>query len=332
MRAWLGDSTRIDLNVQDGRYELDVVVHHEGMIFIVEVKGRDEIPLINSARHRLGVYAASRPTVVPVIAVPYMGPKARAYARSEGLSWLDLSGNADIRGPGVRILVEGQPNRFASPGRPSTAFSDKASRISRAMLVEPQRWWRQRDLVEVTELSTGFVSKVVGRLDEDELLDRAPEDRSFGPRSPDLLLDAWAQVYDFRKHDILRFHAVGRTGASVAESVAKKLAGVSGLRWVATGLAAAWLWTHFADFRLATFFVSEPLADPSSLGLRAVERGENVWIAVPRDDGVFYSDEQLSGIRCAHPVQVYLDLLGHPERAEEAASYLRAHKLDTGTP
>ena len=332
MRAWLGSSADVETDVRNGDDELDVVVRHEGVTFVVEVKRADEIALMESARHQLARYLESRPDAVPVLAVPYMGPKAREFARSEGLSWLDLSGNADIRGPGVRILVEGNPNRFASPGRPSTAFSDKASRISRAMLVEPERWWRQRDLVEATGLSTGYVSKVVGRLREDELLDNRSGDGSVRPRSPDLLLDGWAQVYDFRKHDIARFHAVGRTGAEVTEAVARKLADRSELRWVATGLAAAWLWTRYADFRLATFFVFEPLLDPEALGLRAVDRGENVWIAVPRDEGVLYAADEVSGVRCAHPVQVYLDLLGHPERAEEAASYLRTHKLDWRRP
>jgi hypothetical protein len=154
---------------------------------------------VESARHQLARHIESRPDAVPVLAVPCMGPKAREFARSEGLSWLDLSGNADVRGPGVRILLEGKPNRFASPSRPSTAFSDKASRISRAMLVEPERWWRQAELIEVSGLSTGYVSKVVGRLGEDDLLDSRPDDQSSRPRSPDLLLDAWAQVHDFRK-------------------------------------------------------------------------------------------------------------------------------------
>ncbi len=330
MRAWLGPSSEAETEVRPGDDEFDVVVRHEGMTFVVEVKRADEIALMESARRQLARYLESQPDAVPVLAVPYMRPKAREFARSKGLSWLDLSGNADIRAPGVRILVEGNPNRFASPGRPSTAFSDKASRISRVMLVEPERWWRQRDIVEATDLSTGYISKVVGRLDEDELLERHPVDRRFRPRSPDLLLDGWAQVYDFRKHDIARFHAVGRTGASVAEAVSRSLAERSDTRWAATGLAAAWLWTRHADFRLATFFVSKPLLDPEALGLRAVDRGENVWVAVPRDDGVLFAAEKLSGIQCAHPVQVYLDLLGHPERAEEAASYLRTHKLDWG--
>lgn len=330
MEEWLGAAveTEAEPRVRDEGY--DLLVRHGDSILVVEFKRADEIALVESARHHLARYTEARADAVPVVAVPYMGPKAREFARSVGLSWLDLSGNADIRGPGVRILVEGRPNRFASPGRPSTAYSDKAARISRVMLVEPERWWRQADLIEATGLSSGYVSKVVGRMTEDELLDNQAEDRSFRPRSPDLLLDAWAQVYDFRKHDIARYHAIGRTGVEVAEAVAGKLAGRSDLKWAATGLAAAWRLTRYADFRLVTFFVSAPLLDPEALGLRPVDRGENVWIAVPRDEGVLYAAEEVSGVRCAHPVQVYLDLLGHPERAEEAASYLRTHRLDWG--
>jgi len=33
---------------------------------------------------------------------------------------------------------------------------------------------------------------------------------------------------------------------------------------------------------------------------------------------------------CVHPVQVYLDLKGHPERAKEAASMVRQERLKWG--
>jgi hypothetical protein len=332
MEAWLGAAVEVEVGPPTRDDGFDLSIRHGDTILVVEVKRADEIALVESARLHLAGYTEGRADAVAVLAVPYMGPKAREFARSVGLSWLDLSGNADIRAPGVRILVEGKPNRFASPGRPSTAFSDKAARIARVMLVEPERWWRQAELIEATALSSGYVSKVVGRMSADDLLDGHPEDRSFRPRSPDLLLDAWAQVYDFRKHDIARYHAIGRTGTEVTEAVAGKLRSRADLQWAATGLAAAWRQTRYADFRLATFFVSAPLLDPEALGLRPVDRGENVWIAVPRDEGVLYAAEDVTGLRCAHPVQVYLDLLGHPERSEEAASYLRTHRLDWGRP
>ncbi len=326
LSAWLGQPVEVEREVAlDDGSEMDLIVHAQGVTLLVEVKASDGLAGLELARSHV-LRQAQLHAGVPLVAVPYMGGKAREFARSVNLSWMDLSGNADIRGPGLRILVEGQPNRFASPGRPATTFSDRAARLSRAMLVEPERWWQQRELAKTVGISTGYVSKVVARLLEVELLVQDPEG-GLRPRSPDLLLDAWAQTYDFRRHEIARFHAVGRTGPSVAESLAGRLAAVPGLTWAATGLAAAWACTHFVDHRLVTFFVSQPLLEPEAVGLRPVSQGENVWLAVPRDEGVFFGAETNSGLHCVHPVQTYLDLLGHPERAKEAAEHLRTQRL-----
>ena len=66
----------------------------------------------------------------------------------------------------------------------------------------------------------------------------------------------------------------------------------------------------------------------NSLVFREEERGSNVWFVVPKDEGVFHGSKKVEGIDCAHPVQVYLDLSGHPERAIEAADNLRNEFLN----
>ena len=48
-----------------------------------------------------------------------------------------------------------------------------------------------------------------------------------------------------------------------------------------------------------------------------------MWLVVPNDEGVFYGAAECEGIRCVHPVQMYLDLKDHPERSVEAAAQLR---------
>jgi hypothetical protein len=40
------------------------------------------------------------------------------------------------------------------------------------------------------------------------------------------------------------------------------------------------------------------------------------------DEGVFLGVQERDGLPCAHPVQVWLDLKGHPERASETARHL----------
>lgn len=326
LKQWLDSPVETELAVRLGDQEADIVARTSNSVLVIEVKGTDDVAVLERGCHQLEAYIREMADAVPVLVVPYMGPKARAFVQGRGMSWLDLSGNADIRGPGLRILVQGRPNRFATPGRPSTAFSPKASRLSRAMLVEPERWWLQAELAEATQLSAGYVSKVISRLQEDRLVERADDGR-LRPKAPSLLLDAWSQVYDFSRHEVSRCHAVGRTGAAVLERLAGELDRRGDLTWAATGLAAAWQLNRHADFRLVTVYVSKPLLDPELLGLRPVERGENVWVVVPRDEGVLYGSQEVEGVCCAHPVQVYLDLSGHPERAREAASHLRSHHL-----
>jgi hypothetical protein len=56
-------------------------------------------------------------------------------------------------------------------------------------------------------------------------------------------------------------------------------------------------------------------------------KGANVWLVVPNDVGVFDGVETKEGTACVHPVQAYVDLLRHPERAKEAAAELRTRML-----
>ena len=97
-----------------------------------------------------------------------------------------------------------------------------------------------------------------------------------------------------------------------------------------TGLAGAWLLNQFAGFRLVAFYVSQlPSAQAQqAMGFREESRGENVWLVVPNDEGVFHGAAEREGIPCVHPVQAYLDLKGHPERASEAAERLRNEFLN----
>lgn len=323
---WLGVPNVSALPLPNEPVQPDYVLQAGPTKFVVEAKSVDDIANVDYAIRQLAVTRQAVPNAVPLLVVPYMGPKARRYVSSRDTSWMDLSGNADIRGPGIRILIDGKPNKFAASGRPSSAFSPRASRIARVMLVAPNRRWLQSELVRETGLSGGYVSKVVGRLVEDGLIASQTADGRLLPRSPSTMLDAWAQTYDFAKHSVAKFHAIGRTGPEVLAGVAGRLQ-AAGVDYAATGLAAAWQISRYADFRLTTIFVAEPLLNAETLGLRPVDQGENVWIVTPNDAGVFYAAKDVNGVKCVQPVQAYLDLAGHSERAKEAAVELRSHHL-----
>jgi hypothetical protein len=310
---------------KDGRSP-DAVVRAGPFTFLVEWKGSGRAAAVGQAIERLLGYATPNQGI-PLVAVPFMGEIGRKRCSEAEVAWLDLSGNARIFATGLRILIEGKPNRYKQRGRPSTAFAPNSSRIARWLLMHPSQWLTQREIARATDTDEGYTSRVVGRLEEDELISRNP-DGAIRPRNPDLLLDAWIEEYDFTQHRILKGHVAARSGDALLRQIAGDL-GKASVDFAATGLGAAWLLDRFAGFRIATLYLA---AEPSqelltSLSFRADERGANVWLVVPNDEGVFHGVTEVGDIRCVHPVQTYLDLSAHPERAEEAAQRLRANHL-----
>jgi hypothetical protein len=264
---------------------------------------------------------------IPLLVVPFMGETGRTLCEEHEIAWLDLSGNAHIKAPGLLINIEGKPNRFKSAGRPPNLFAPKSSRIVRQFLIQPDRALNQRELSQATDLDEGYTSRIVRRFEETGLVVRDEEGLP-RPKDTEQLLDAWHEAYDFMKHHIIKGHVAARTGKELLHRIADVLE-KQAPGYAATGLGAAWLYTHFANFRVATFYLSHVPADglSNTLGFREDDRGANTWLVVPNDEGIFHGSEVQEGIRCVHPVQVYLDLKAHPERSAEAASRLRQEYL-----
>lgn len=267
--------------------------------------------------------------IVPVLAVPFMGPAGRSLCREESCSWLDLSGNANIHAPGLFVRLEGNPNRFKRRGRRASAFAPVASRVVRHMLTHPMVHFSQRHLAQVTGMDEGYVSRVVRNLADQGLVAR--RDKAVRVLDADLLLRAWLDEYDFGRHHRIAGHMPARDGAALAGMLADALGDQPhDPPYAATGLAAAWCYGRFAGFRTASMYVhaasaADVLAD---VGFRPTERGANVWLLMPNDPGVFQGVATHDGVHCVSPVQLYLDLHAHPERAEEVALEVKSRHLN----
>ncbi|HTU79885.1 MAG TPA: hypothetical protein VMF09_14115 [Solirubrobacteraceae bacterium] len=81
-----------------------------------------------------------------MLVVPFMTVAGAKAAAERDLNWLDLSGNAHIRDKDLYVSVQGRPNKFPARGRPSSPLAPKSSRITRTLLLDPERWWRQKEL------------------------------------------------------------------------------------------------------------------------------------------------------------------------------------------
>jgi hypothetical protein len=309
------------------RKNIDLLVQVGIHRFAIEWKSTGTIAVVTAAIKQLKNYTREFPDLIPIIAVPFMGPAGRELCMEERVSWLDLSGNADIVATGLRIHVAGNANKFKKPGRPKNLFAPKSSRIVRQLLLRATHPFTQRELAIETGVNEALVSRVVRELEAKALIIR-DEAGAVKPRDPDLLLDAWLEAYSFRKHQIIEGFVAERSSDAVLQGLSETFK-KTGVNYAATGLAGAWLLTHFANFRIVTFYLkTRPSKELlQQLRFKEQDRGGNVWLVVPNDEDVLTGSTEREGIISAHPLQVYLDLKGHPERAKEAAEAVRKEYL-----
>ena len=309
----------------------DLVAEAAGKTFVVEFKKSTGAAPIATAIKQLSMFAERfSKKSVPLLAVPFMGEVGRHLCEEAGVGWIDLSGNARIVAPGLRVIVDGRPNLFRSVGRPPSLFAAKSSRVIRWLLIHHAEPLTQRQIARATYMTEGFVSRIVRGLEQEGYLVR-DQQGAIRPKDPALLLDAWRDAYRFSRHTIHKGHVAVRSGDALLRFVSNALVELR-IDHAATGLAGAWALTQFAAFRITTVYIP---TDPSPALLERLSchedpRGANLWLVVPNDMGVFQGATEKDGIHCVHPVQVYIDLKGHPERASEAAEHLRTEYLNWG--
>jgi hypothetical protein len=303
---------------------IDLLVHGPKLSFAVEWKSIGDAANVGAAVLQVGRFMerTAGKNIIPMVAVPYMGETGRRLCAEAAVSWIDLSGNAWIDAPGRQIHILGNRNRFASAGRPANVFAPRSSRVVRVLLMDPSRSFSQTELVSAAGVDKGRVSRIVRRMQAMDLL--ISERGGYRLKDPSVALEAWKEAYDFRQHDVLEGHVPVRDPEELL-GVLKKAALKSDVAWALTGLAAAWRLTHFAMYRLTSLFAGQvpSAAWLDALGFVEGSRGANLWILTPTDDSVFMGARNVQGVQCVHPLQAYLDLKAHPERASEAATRLR---------
>lgn len=324
----LGASIKREVSAR-GRPQADAVGEINGQTWVFEIKNSSRPGIVAAASEQLSRMAEALGATMAILVVPHMGAAGCKTASDLGLNWIDLSGNASIRdGSGLYIQVQGKADKSATRGRPSSPFAPKSARITRELLIDPTRWWRQKDLAAVTGLDDGHVSRVIRRLRDERFLEES--DLAFRPLDPLILLDAWAAEYRFDHHDAVLGHATG-TGVELTRELDACLRAAN-VSHAFTGLPAAWLLTHFAQFRLSSVYVDrDPHEVADRIGLRVESRGANVQLLHPGDAGVFEGERELDRVACVSPAQVYVDLQHLPERASEAAAELRRGGLWLGS-
>ncbi|MBV1777365.1 hypothetical protein KSF73_16715 [Burkholderiaceae bacterium DAT-1] len=264
----------------------------------------------------------------PVLIAPYISTAVGQMCEENGVSYLDLEGNARITFGGVFIerMVASKP--VAQQRELKSLFKPKSAQVLRALLREPNRAWRVNELSELTGVSLGHVSNVRTGLINREWA--SVSNNGLILSEPDALLDAWRENYTAPSGERLRFYTPlhGSSLEDAARSVLFAGNGNGGAVF-ASFSAAQWL-APYARTGTHYFFCDDQGLHKLQpvLKLTPVAKGENVVITVLKDVGWFAdSVEPVQGAVCTSPVQTYLDLSIAGERGAEAAEYLRQARL-----
>ncbi len=245
----------------------------------------------------------------------YLSDPVRRQLDRHGISYADATGNLSLVAdrPAVWVRDRGaDADPWRGPGRPSGVLTGEPSdRVVRA-LADHVGEISVPELIKLSGASTGATYRVVEVLVERELVRRVPRGPIVEVRW-EPMLRAWAA--ERKVCAVRRFTApegVTATRARLAERI--------DIPYALTGVGA----TDYAAPTLLEVYADDPDDFADSLGLRPVEHGGDVVVAIPWSPVVFERMDRRSGLRHAAVSHVYADLLTGPFRNDDAAEHVRS--------
>lgn len=308
---------------------LEVRAHSAYATIAVEAKSsltpRDVERLFGSVGRKL--FALS-PYVSILVVAPWLSPRTRELLRSEGLNYIDLTGNARVQLETPALFIESQgADRDPAPApRPKARIrGPKAGRLLRT-LVDVRPPYGVRELAEATALAPGYVSRLLDALDDEALVERSKRGRveSTDPRG---LLRRWAESYEvFTSNAAVSFLAP----PGAAQTLPRLSELTSGERAAVTGSFAAARIAAVAAPALLSVYTRDASAVSRRLGLIPADVGANVVLLTPPDDIVWWRTQAQGGVSYVAPSQAAVDCLtGNgrmPSEGEALLDWLTANE------
>lgn len=307
--AWLRERVPAAWTV-DVRADSAIEVRSPGVYatFAVEARRslgpRDVERLFGSLGKRVRALA---PNVKILVVAPWLSARTRELLAAEGMSYVDLTGNALVRleNPALFIQTRGADRDPApAPRGKARVRGPRAGRLIRT-LVDVRPPYGVRELAQATGLAPGYVSRLLDALDEDALAERSKRGRV---QSVDVagLLRRWAESYDvFSSNDAATFLAA--RGAAQALLPLADLPDAA--QTAVTGSFAAVRLAPVAGPALLCVYCENVNALAEGLDLIPTDEGANTVLLRPFDPVVWQRTDRQDGIRYVAPSQAAIDCL-----------------------
>jgi hypothetical protein len=310
---------------------------------------------LKPSRARLAILKMTHPAPL-LLVTPELSPRLIEFCKAQGIAAMDLNGRAWLRGPGLMVDRGPRPGRgFHYELEPRNFFEGKSARILRCLLTDRDRLWTQGEIVARTRVSGGLASRIVQHLISHGYLDKAGS-REFRIGDPLDLLDAWAggdrpdrlanpsrfctdlapMEIARRLHDLYsrKPHPDGRSATpimvgSALEAVQRSLIPFKGAfppLLFTQGIAATLRCPHAPPALATSAYVSylPTQGQLDTLELRPVTEGGNVWLFLPRDEGIFLESQTAQDLPLTTDAQMYLDLQAAGVGGDDATAALRS--------
>jgi DNA-binding HxlR family transcriptional regulator len=264
-----------------------------------------------------------------VLLAPHIPEALAADLRRLAINHADLNGRLFLTTGWALIDRRPTERSHRSPETALDVFSQKTSRLVRCLLAHREREWTQEELTGRTGLSRGLVSRALTYLTQEEFVRREAKATREVParyrvQAFDRLLDAWQQADRWHaRTELHEFSVLTGDPAELAADVRELLRGKDGqVAGVFTQWFAARLRHPYTDSPVVSAYVRQ-LPESLPQFARPVASGGNLWLLVPKDEGVFQETQEVAGYPLVSDVQIYLDLLQVEGRGPEQAKALR---------
>ncbi|MFZ1006871.1 MAG: type IV toxin-antitoxin system AbiEi family antitoxin, partial [Candidatus Sulfotelmatobacter sp.] len=303
----------------------DVVSGQKKFRFCIEVKSRVTPQTALSISEQ---FRAMPKGAIPVLFAPTISPRVAEIVRGRGIGYADRAGNCWLSSPQDHLFIERKGFQTERQPTPAAAdpFSNKSSRIIRAVLSRPMEGWQVRKLAEHpdVQVSPGLVVKVKRALVEEGYA--IEHNRLLYLRDPAGLLTAWSQKYPGPAEQIPLYI---RGDATAAEQTISQWCRDNGLQYALAAFSAAWRLAPEVRYNVAAAYLEDRGFDQKLLdqlatkyGGKRVDTGPNIYLWRPFDQSVF-AGSVVAG-QPERPVtsslQTYLDLKRAAGRGEDAAN------------
>ena len=321
----LNDNSRVDILA-------NVKAPIKTVRLAIEIEDAERLSSLRHAAH----YLKNVTTIsddIPMIAGWFIGERARRVLKEEGVGYIDLAGNLYLKHKNFYVEKIVDKNPFTSKPPLKNIFAPISSRITRAMLIEPDRVWLMNELSLATGVSIGQAYKVLHAMDEDaELVIRHPVSGGWILKDPRALIAAWKKVYPTYQNHLYRMFSYERD-AKLPDLI-MEAAKEADITYALGFFSGADLRAPFTrGLQKIQLYTTEDAIETlkEKLNLKEVDNGGNIELYVPYDAGVFYGLNYYprgdGKVPIVSDVQLYMDLFNDPARGEEAAEHLREVKL-----